>query len=183
MWTQIWRYIYVKIKRFQHVDTDSAAFADIISKGGHLMNPKKKPSYTDEQVKILSQNPYTHVAMPNKVTFTLEFKEFFVNQVKHHGLSTTKILKAAGYDPSLFTRAAIDNIRRRILAEASSPEGLKPPRGLSQAERTEAFAKKNLDAQRTSTSIKEMQQRIVHLEQQVEFLKKIQNIYLHPPEN
>lgn len=147
------------------------------------MNPKDKPSYTNEQVALLAQNPYTHVVTPHKITFTLEFKEFFVNQAKNHGLSTTKILKAAGYDPSLFTRAAIDNIRRRILTEASSPEGLKAPRGLSQADRTKAYAQKDLDAQRTSTSIKEMQRRIVHLEQQVEFLKKIQNIYLHPPGN
>ena len=147
------------------------------------MNQKKKPSYTTEQVEILAQNPYTHVVTPHKITFTLEFKEFFVDQVKNHGLSAPKTLKAAGYDTSMFTRAAIDNIRRKILAEASSPEGLKPPRGLSQADRTKAFAQKNLDAQRTSTSIKEMQQRIVHLEQQIEFLKKIQNIYLHPPGN
>ena len=147
------------------------------------MNQKQKPSYTNDQVALLNQNPYTHVATPYKVTFTLEFKEFFVDQAKNHGLTTPKILRAAGYDTSMFTRTALDNIRRKILAEASSPEGLKPPRGLSQADRTKAYAQKNLDAQRTSTSIKEMQQRIVHLEQQIEFLKKIQNIYLHPPEN
>ena len=145
------------------------------------MNPKKEPSYTKEQVEILAHNPYTHVVTPYRLTFTLEFKEFFVDQVKNHGLTTTKILKAAGYDPSMFTRAALDNIRRRILTEADSPEGLKHPKGLSSVERAKAYAQKDLDAQKTSTSIKEMQQRIVHLEKQIEFLKKIQNIYLHPP--
>lgn len=165
------------------MDTDVTVFADIISKGGLYMNPKKKPCYTNEQVAILVQNPYTHTATPYRLTFTLEFKEYFIDQVTNHGLTTPKILKAAGYDPSMFARTTIDNIRRNILAEAASPEGLKPPRGLSQTERTKAYAKKNLDAQRISTSIKEMQQRIVHLEQQVEFLKKIQNIYLHPPGN
>ncbi len=144
---------------------------------------RKAPSYSPEQIEIISQNPYTHSVTPYKITFTLAFKEFFVDQVRNHGLTAPKILKSAGYDPSMFSRAAIDSIRKKILAEASSPEGLKPPRGLSQAERTKAYAKKNLDAQRTSTSIKEMQQRIVHLEQQIEFLKKIQNIYLHPPES
>ena len=147
------------------------------------MNRKRKIPYTDEQVAILKQNPYTHSATPTRVTFTLEFKEFFVDQVTNHGLTAPKVLKAAGYDVSMFPRSTIDKIRQRILAEAASPEGLKPPRGLSSSEQTKAFAKKNLDAQRTSTSIKEMQQRIVHLEQQIEFLKKIQNIYLHPPKD
>ena len=132
-------------------------------------------------MELLAQNPYTHVATSQRGVFTLEFKEFFVDQVKNHKLSTTKILKAAGYDPSFFTKSALDSIRRHILLEAASPEGLKPPRGLSQTEQTKAYAEKNLDAQRISTTIKEMQKRIVHLEQQVEFLKKIQNTYTHPP--
>ena len=40
-----------------------------------------------------------------------------------------------------------------------------------------AYAAKDLEKQRTSTSIKELQNRVVHLEQQIEFLKKISNIY------
>ncbi len=145
------------------------------------MGEKKKPTYTIEQMEILAQNPYTHSVTPHKLTFTLAFKEFFVDQVRNHGLTTRKALKAAGYDTDIFTRVSIERMRVRILAEADSPEGLKPPRGLSQAERTKAYAKKNIEAQKTSTTLKEMQQRIVHLEQQIEFLKKIQNIYLHPP--
>ena len=104
-----------------------------------------------------------------------------MSQVNLPGMTAPKILKAAGYDPKMFTRPAIDHIRTTILAEARSPEGLKPPRGLSQAEKIDAYAQKNLDSQRTSTSIKELQSRVVHLEQQIEFLKKISNIYQHPP--
>ena len=145
------------------------------------MGERKKHIYTNEQMDILAQNPYTHSVTPHRLTFTLAFKEFFVDQVRNHGLSTPKALRAAGYDTTFFTRGTMDRLRQRIFAEADSPEGLKPPRGLSQAERTKAYAKKNIEAQKTSTTLKEMQQRIVHLEQQIEFLKKIQNIYLHPP--
>ncbi len=145
------------------------------------MAERKKHRYTDEQMEILAQNPFTHSIKPDGITFTLEFKEFFVDQIRNHGMTSRKALKAAGYDITMFTSVAMDRMRQRILAEADSPKGLKPPRGLTQAERTRAYAKKNLEAQRTSTSIKEMQQRIVHLEQQIEFLKKIQKIYLHPP--
>ena len=141
----------------------------------------KKPVYTDEQISILEQNPYTHNVTPYKISFTLTFKEFFMSQVNLPGMTAPKILKAAGYDPKTFSRSAIDHIRITILAEARSPEGLKPPRGLSQAEKIAAYAQKNLDSQRTSTSIKELQSRVVHLEQQIEFLKKISNIYQHPP--
>ena len=141
----------------------------------------KKPTYTDEQISILEQNPFTHNVTPYKISFTLAFKEFFMSQVDLPGMTAPKILKAAGYDPKMFTRTTIDHIRVSILTESRSPEGLKPPRGLSQAEKTQAYAQKDLDAQRTSTSIKELQNRVVHLEQQIEFLKKISNIYHHPP--
>ena len=141
----------------------------------------KKATYTEEQIRILEQNPYTHSVTPYKFTVTLEFKEFFMSLVHQPGMTTPKILKAAGYDPKMFGRSVMDHMRINILAEAASATGLKPPRGLSQAERTAAFAKKNLDAQRTSVSIKELQERIVHLERQVEFLKKISSVYQHPP--
>ena len=141
----------------------------------------KKPTYTEEQIRFLEQNPYTHNVTPYKLFFTLEFKEFFVSQASLPGMTTRKIFSAAGYDPKMFTRHALDHIRKTILDEAKSPEGLKPPRGLSAAEKTAVYAKKDLDAQRTSTSIKELQNRVVHLEQQIEFLKKISNIYQHPP--
>ena len=142
---------------------------------------KKERAYSDEQISILEQNPYTHSVTPYRLTFTLAFKEFFMSQVHKSGMTCPKILKAAGYDPKMFSRPFIDHLRKRILVEAASPEGLKPPRGLSQAEKIKAFAEKNLDSQRTATSIKELQSRVVHLEQQVEFLKKISNT-LHPPE-
>ena len=142
---------------------------------------KKERAYSDEQISILEQNPYTHSVTPYRLTFTLAFKEFFMSQVHKSGMTCPKILKAAGYDPKMFSRPFIDHLRKRILVEAASPEGLKPPRGLSQAEKIKVFAEKNLDSQRTATSIKELQSRVVHLEQQVEFLKKISNT-LHPPE-
>ena len=63
--------------------------------------------------------------------------------------------------------------RSGILAQAASPEGLKPPRGLSSAEKTAAFAAKDLAKQEEAKSIKELQERVVKLEAEIEFLKKI----------
>lgn len=61
-----------------------------------------------------------------------------------------------------------------ILDEADSERGLRPPRGLSTEQQLAAFEAKDLSAQKTDASIKELQERIVYLEKQVEFLKKFQ---------
>lgn len=136
----------------------------------------RKNPFTDEQIQILSQNPYTHTVSPHRIAFTIEFKKFFVEQMNIPGMTTKKIFLAAGYDLNLFTKEALDGIRRTILSESRSPEGFKPGRGLSHAEKTAQFAAKDLSKQNTDSSIKELQDRIVHLEQQIEFLKKISHI-------
>lgn len=46
--------------------------------------------------------------------------------------------------------------------------------GLSTEQQLAAFEAKDLSTQKTDASIKELQERIVHLEKQVEFLKKFQ---------
>lgn len=136
----------------------------------------KKIPFTDAQIQELRQNPYTYSVSAQRITFTIDFKKFFVEQVKKPKMTTEKIFLAAGYDPNMFTRSARNAIRLRILREASSPEGFKSPRGLSAAGKTAQFAAKDLSRQKTDQSIKEMQKRIVHLEQQIEFLKKISHI-------
>ena len=136
--------------------------------------------FTEEQIHILEQNKYTHSVTAKRLVFTLEFKQFFVDQVKNHNKKAPAILREAGYDTSFFTRKNIDKIRENILREAASETGLKPPKGLSTEERIALFEANNLAQQKTEVSIKEMQERIVHLEKQIEFLKKISNINSNP---
>lgn len=143
---------------------------------------KRERVYSEEQIKILEQNPYTHSVTPYTLVLTLEFKQFFMSKVNEPGMTCPKILRAAGYDTTFLKRSYFDSLRKKILTEAASSEGLKPPRGLSQTEKIRAFAKKDLERQKASTSIRELQDRVVHLEQQIEFLKKISST-LHPPEN
>ena len=134
----------------------------------------RKEIYTKEQIHAMKMNPYTHSVNAYQITFTLEFKEFFVDQIRNHRKNAPQILKAAGYDPSWFTKGCKSSLRRRILEEADSE------RGLSTAEQIAAFESKNLSKQKTEASIKELQERIVHLEKQVEFLKKTSNIMTNP---
>lgn len=136
---------------------------------------KSKP-FTAEQIQLLSQNPYTHNVTPNRINFTIAFKEFFYEQTKDPAMTTKKILAKAGYDPSFFHKNNLDQIRRNILHEATSPEGFKSPRGLSTAEKIAQFAEQDLSKQETDATIKQLQERIVHLEYQVEFLKKTASV-------
>lgn len=136
----------------------------------------RKNPYTQEQMTILEQNKYTHSVSKNRIVFTLEFKEFFVDQARNHNMTAPAILEAAGYDLSYFSRKNIDKIRYSILHEADSETGLKPPRGLSSEEKIKEFEAKDLAAQKTDATIKELQEHIVHLEKQIEFLKKISHI-------
>lgn len=131
---------------------------------------------TEAQIEVLKGNPFTHSVSANRISFTVAFKQFFYDQTRIPGMTTRKIMHAAGYDPEWFSDVNLDGIRKRIMREAASPEGFKEPRGMSSAERTAAFAAKDLSRKNTDNAIKELQDRIVHLEAQIEFLKKISHI-------
>ena len=129
----------------------------------------KKVPFTQEQIDVLQANPYTHYVSKDRLVFTLAFKEFFLEQLDVPGMTTSKILRKAGYDPSWFNEGVRDTIRRTIRHEAASPTGLKPPRGLSTKERAAAFAQKDLSRQRQEATNRELQERIAHLEAQIAF--------------
>ena len=62
----------------------------------------KKVPFTEEQLRVLELNPYTYSVSAKRITFTLEIKKFFVDQIRNHRKTTPEVLKAAGYDPSWF---------------------------------------------------------------------------------
>lgn len=133
----------------------------------------RKISFTDEQVAILAQNPYTHFVSNYQIVFSLEFKKFFAEQMAIPRMTAPKIFRMAGYDTDIILKPVMDRFRITVRHELASGTGLKAPRGLSPAEKKAAFAAKDLSKQRTDASIKELQDRVVLLEQQIEFLKKI----------
>ena len=129
--------------------------------------------YTDDQINEFRLNPYTYSVSHYQLVFTLEFKQFFYKQMQKPGMTTKKIMRAAGYDPSMFTKSKLDKVRRMVLQEARSETGFRPPRGASDAEKAAAFAAKDLSLQKTEVTLKEMQGRISMLEKELELLKKI----------
>lgn len=131
--------------------------------------------FTPEEIEIIRQNPYVVSVCSTKITYSLAFKKFAIDQAQK-GLHSPQIFLNAGFDPEMLGKPRMCAALKSFKREAASPEGLREPRGKSREERLAAFAKEDLAKKHTKTAIRELQDKIVHLEQQIEFLKKIQSL-------
>lgn len=129
--------------------------------------------FTQEEMNIIRQNPYVVNVSPAKITYSLAFKKFAIEQAQL-GLKSTQIFPNAGFDPEILGKPRMIAALKKFKREAASPEGLREPKGKSRAERLDAFAKEDFEKKHTKVAIRELQKKIVHLEQEIEFLKKIQ---------
>lgn len=130
------------------------------------MNKNKIP-FTQEQKEVLQKNPFTLSVNDYQIRFTVEFKKFLLSEREKNGTPWKDILRKAGYDPDMFTKTRIDSIVRNIRMEAESPKGL------HETASSKALLKED-ERKQTKKAIKELQEEILRLQQQVEFLKKIQ---------
>ena len=125
--------------------------------------------YTAKQIKQLEKNPYVFKATKHRLYFTAKFKEdFWVSY--QAGNTPRKILSDFGYDLSIFGQKQIDSMVQAIRKQALSGNGF------SEGEnRTKRVALKATDEIELSSpqSIERMQNELLYLRQEVEFLKKI----------
>ena len=105
----------------------------------------------------------------NKLYFTAKFKEDFWISYQA-GNAPRKILSDFGYDLSIFGQKQIDDIVQRIKRQALSGNGFTEGEN-----RTKRVAMKATDEIELSSpqSIERMQNELLYLRQEVEFLKKI----------
>ncbi len=132
-----------------------------------------RKTFTNEEMELLMQNPYVLSVTPCRIVYSLEFKKFVIEQASK-GLRAPQIFQLAGFDPAMLGSGRMSVTVKKIKQQAKSPEGLKAPRIQSKEERMAKLAQQDYSKKQTKTAICELQQRIVHLEQQIEFLKKIQ---------
>ena len=123
--------------------------------------------YTEEELIEIQNNPYTLYATPGKVVFTMAFKKFVVAESKKPGMTPRKIFVKAGYRDGLFTAIAMYKRVSKILEEASSSDGLKEP----QVPKYKTVPKKQ-----TAARIADLEEQVLKLQQQVDFLKKIRHL-------
>lgn len=122
-----------------------------------------------KKIKELEANPYTLKVTKNKLYFTIKFKEDFWISYQA-GNAPRKILSDLGYDLECFGQKQIDSIVQRIKKEALSGNGF--TEGENRQKRMAIKATKEEELS-TPQSVERMQNELLYLRQEVEFLKKI----------
>jgi hypothetical protein len=125
--------------------------------------------YTTKQIRELEKNPYVFRVTKHKLYFTVKFKEdFWVSY--QAGNSPRKILTDFGFDLDMFGQKQIDSLVQHIKKQALSGNGF------SEGEnRQKRIPMKSITEEELSSpqSIERMQNELLYLRQEVEFLKKI----------
>ena len=135
-------------------------------KGSTVMTKKKK-IFSEEEQKILASNPFTLTVTETQIRFTVEFKQFILDEREKNGTKWKEIFRMAGYDPKMIGQARLEKITEKVRREAASPKGLHETASRKQ------YSKENERTQ-TKKAIKQLQDEILRLQQQIEFLKKTQ---------
>lgn len=125
--------------------------------------------YTPKQIKELKANPYTYKVTKNKLYFTSKFKEDFWISYQA-GNAPRKIIKDFGYNLEHFEQKQIDSIVQRIKKQALSGNGFTEGENREKRVPMKATAEEELSSPQ---SIERMQNELLYLRQEVEFLKKI----------
>lgn len=125
--------------------------------------------YTLKQIKELKANPYTYNVTKNKLYFTSKFKEDFWISYQA-GNAPRKILTDLGYNLSYFEQKQIDSLVQRIKKQALSGNGFTEGENRQKRVPMKATTEEELSSPQ---SIERMQNELLYLRQEVEFLKKI----------
>lgn len=126
-----------------------------------------KKKFTEDEIRLLSENTYTMLVTKNTLSFTIGFKELFWKDFLS-GMTPREILCKYGYDPEVLGPDRIDGIQYTIKKAALYGNGftnlLKPA---PKANKTSSSPLAPL------SDIKMLEQKLKYLEQEVEYLKKI----------
>lgn len=122
--------------------------------------------YTQKQIKELKSNPYTLQIDDKRIFFTIEFKKTFWTKYQA-GMGPRTIFKELGYNLEYFGQKQIDSIVQRIKKEAIDGEFTE---GYT---RTKRMKIKKVNTEATPENLKQMQNELLYLRQEVDFLKKV----------
>ena len=122
--------------------------------------------YTQKQIKELKQKPYTFKVDEQRIFFTVEFKKIFWRKYQA-GMSPRAIFKELDYSLDYFGQKQIDSIVQRIKKEAMAGEFTE---GYSRNNRMKI---KESEEDISPQNIKQIQNELLYLRQEVDFLKKV----------
>jgi hypothetical protein len=125
--------------------------------------------YTEKQIRELEKNPYVFRATKHKLYYTAKFKEdFWVSY--QAGNAPRKILTDFGFDLSMFGQKQIDSVVQHIKKQALSGNGFSEGENRQRRVPMKSTIEEELSSPQ---SIERMQNELLYLRQEVEFLKKI----------
>ena len=130
-----------------------------------------KKRFTPEEVRQLSENPYTLSVTESRISFTLEAKKKIL-ELYGSGKSLRQTLTEMGYDVEVLGHGRMKSIIKNIQAEAESEEGLHQgyKREVKRKQlSTEELSNLGVD----EVSVIKLRNEVVYLRAEVEFLKKI----------
>ena len=122
--------------------------------------------YTNKQIKELKSNPYTLQVDDKRIFFTIEFKKVFWTKYQA-GMSPRAIFKDMNYNLDYFGQKQIDSIVQRIKKEALAGVFTE---GYSRVNRVKL---KEPTSDITPQNINQIQNELLYLRQEVDFLKKV----------
>ncbi len=125
--------------------------------------------YTPKQMKELEKNPYVFNVTKHKLYYTAKFKEEFWISYQA-GNAPRKILSDFGFDLSVFGQKQIDSLVQHIKKQALSGNGFSEGENRQKRIPMQATKEEELSSPQ---SIERMQNELLYLRQEVEFLKKI----------
>lgn len=134
-----------------------------------------RKTFNSKEIEILRKNPYTRSVTENQLSFTYEFKLFVAEKIQQN-VPIRRIMKDAGYDIEIIGKERMYMLSKRIRKELRSPEGIRKSRRKSREEYLAEFAARDLEEMKQKKAIRLLQEEIIMLSQEVEFLKKIASL-------
>ena len=128
-----------------------------------------KKLFTQEEVKELTNNPYVKSVSRRSISMTPEFKRLAADEMLK-GKSMKQIFEEVGIDPEALGDKRISGYRDRIWEQTDREDGIRDRR--ADNHRREAASSEALMAKK----IKQLEHRVAYLQQENEFLKKIQQL-------
>ena len=80
--------------------------------------------FTDEQLRLLEENPYVVKASKKSITYSEEFKELYWIDYQN-GMQPIEIFKKYGFDPYALGARRRDNFTNRLKKQAAREDGFK----------------------------------------------------------
>ncbi len=125
-----------------------------------------KVPFTDEQMELLRENPYTFRVTPSTLYLTREFKALFYEEYQS-GKAPRDILEEHGYPVSILGNQRIWGITSTIKKQANRPEGF------SEGSPSQPLQYRSPASEAgTKEEIHYLQTKVEYLRQEIEYLKK-----------